>query len=139
MPPTVRDVMTADPVALEAKTSVTEAARKMKERDIGDVIVLEGDRLCGVVTDRDIVVRALAEERDPGATKLGDICSREVVTVAPGDDLTTAGDVMRQKAIRRVPVVEGGRPVGILSMGDLVVERDPNSALGQVSAASPNT
>ena len=139
MPPTVRDVMTADPVALEAKTSVTEAAQKMKERDIGDVIVLEGDRLCGVVTDRDIVVRALAEERDPGATKLGDICSREVVTVAPGDDLTTAGDVMRQKAIRRVPVVEGGRPVGILSMGDLAVERDPNSALGQVSAASPNT
>lgn len=139
MPPTVRDVMTADPVALEAKTSVTEAARKMKERDIGDVIVLEGDRLCGVVTDRDIVVRALAEERDPGATKLGDICSREVVTVAPGDDLTTAGDVMRQKVIRRVPVVEGGRPVGILSMGDLAVERDPNSALGQVSAASPNT
>lgn len=139
MSPTVRDVMTADPVALEAKTSVTEAARKMRERDIGDVIVLEGDRLCGVVTDRDIVVRALAEERDPGATNLGDICSREVVTVAPGDDLTTAGDVMRQKAIRRVPVVEGGRPVGILSMGDLVVERDPNSALGQVSAASPNT
>ncbi len=139
MPPTVRDVMTADPVAFEAKISVTEAARKMKERDIGDVIVLEGDRLCGVVTDRDIVVRALAEERDPGATKLGDICSREVVTVAPGDDLTTAGDVMRQKAIRRVPVVEGGRPVGILSMGDLAVERDPNSALGQVSAASPNT
>ena len=139
MPPTVRDVMTADPVALEAKTSVTEAARKMKERDIGDVIVLEGDRLCGVVTDRDIVVRALAEERDPGATKLGDICSREVVTVAPGDDLTTAGDLMRQRAIRRVPVVEGGRPVGILSMGDLAVERDPNSALGQVSAASPNT
>ncbi len=139
MPPTVRDVMTADPVALEAETSVTEAAQKMKERDIGDVIVLEGDRLCGVVTDRDIVVRALAEERDPGATKLGDICSREVVTVAPGDDLTTAGDVMRQKAIRRVPVVEGGRPVGILSMGDLAVERDPNSALGQVSAASPNT
>ncbi|HEV2069255.1 MAG TPA: CBS domain-containing protein [Acidimicrobiales bacterium] len=139
MSPTVRDVMTADPVALEAKTSVTEAARKMKERDIGDVIVLEGDSLCGVVTDRDIVVRALAEERDPGATKLGDICSREVVTVAPGDDLTTAGDVMRQRAIRRVPVVEGGRPVGILSMGDLAVERDPNSALGQVSAASPNT
>ncbi|MBW3548346.1 MAG: CBS domain-containing protein [Actinobacteria bacterium] len=139
MPPTVRDVMTADPVALEAKTSVTEAARKMKERDIGDVIVLEGDRLCGVVTDRGIVVRALAEERDPGATKLGDICSREVVTVAPSDDLTTAGDVMRQKAIRRVPVVEEGRPVGILSMGDLAVERDPNSALGHVSASSPNT
>ncbi|HEV2766254.1 MAG TPA: CBS domain-containing protein [Acidimicrobiales bacterium] len=139
MPPTVRDVMTADPVALDAQTSVTEAAQKMKERDIGDVIVLDDDRLCGVVTDRDMVVRALAEERDPAATKLGDICSRDVVTVAPGDDLTTAGDLMRQKAIRRVPVVEGDKPVGILSMGDLAVERDPDSALGQVSAASPNT
>lgn len=82
---------------------MTEAAQKMKERDIGDVIVLDDDRLCGVVTDRDMVVRALAEERDPGATKLGDICSREVVTVAPRDDLTTAGDLMRQKAIPTPP------------------------------------
>lgn len=139
MPPTVRDVMTLDPVTLEATTSVTEAARKMKERDIGDVIVLDGDRLCGMVTDRDIVVRALAEDRDPNATNLGEICSRELVTVSPGDDLTVAGKLMREKAVRRMPVVEGGKPVGIVSMGDLAVERDPDSALSQVSAASPNT
>ncbi len=139
MPPTVRDVMTFDPVALEARTSVTEAARKMKERDIGDVIVLDGDRLCGVVTDRDIVVRALAEGRDPNGTNLGEICSRELVTVSPGDDLTVAGRLMRENAVRRMPVVEGGKPVGIISMGDLAVERDPDSPLAQVSAASPNT
>ncbi|MDP8975565.1 MAG: CBS domain-containing protein [Actinomycetota bacterium] len=139
MPPTVRDIMTLDPVTLEAKTSVTEAARKMKERDIGDVIVLDGDQLCGMVTDRDIVVRALAEDRDPNATNLGEICSRELVTVSPGDDLTVAGRLMREKTVRRMPVVEGGKPVGIVSMGDLAVERDPDSALSQVSAASPNT
>ncbi len=139
MPPTVRDVMTFDPVALEARTSVTEAARKMKERDIGDVIVLDGDRLCGVVTDRDIVVRALAEDRDPNGTNLGEICSRELVTVSPGDDLMVAGRLMRENAVRRMPVVEGGKPVGIISMGDLAVERDPDSPLAQVSAASPNT
>ncbi len=139
MPPTVRDVMTANPVTLQASTSITEAARTMKERDIGAVIVVEDDRLCGVVTDRDMVVRALAEDREPGATSLGDICSREVNTVGPDDDLTTAGDLMREKAVRRVPVVERGKPVGIVSMGDLAVERDPGSALGQVSAASPNT
>lgn len=139
MPPTVRDVMTFDPVALEARTSVTEAARKMKERDIGDVIVLDGDRLCSVVTDRDIVVRALAEDRDPNGTNLGEICSRELVTVSPGDDLTVAGRLMRENAVRRMPVVEGGKPVGIISMGDLAVERDPDSPLAQVSAASPNT
>ncbi len=139
MPPTVRDVMTFDPVALEARTSVTEAARKMKERDIGDVIVLDGDRLCGVVTDRDIVVRALAEDRDPNGTNLGEICSRELVTVSPGDDLMVAGRLMRENAVRRMPVVEGRKPVGIISMGDLAVERDPDSPLAQVSAASPNT
>lgn len=139
MPPTVRDVMTFDPVALEARTSVTEAARKMKERDIGDVIVLDGDRLCGVVTDRDIVVRALAEDRDPNGTNLGEICSRELVTVSPGDDLMVAGRLMRENAVRRMPVVEDGKPVGIISMGDLAVERDPDSPLAQVSAASPNT
>lgn len=139
MAPTVRDVMTADPVTLAASASIIEAAHTMKEHDIGSVIVMEGDRLRGVVTDRDIVVRGLADDRDPSATTLRDVCSDEVLTVAPHDDLTRAGDLMRQAAVRRVPVVEDGKPVGIIAMGDLAVERDPNSALGQVSAASPNT
>ena len=130
--------MTPDPVALEAGASVTEAAKTMKERGIGDVIVLEGGRLCGVVTDRDLVVRALAEDRDPSATSVGDICSRDVFTVAPDGDLTAAGDLMRQRAVRRVPVVEDGQPVGIVSMGDLAIERDPESALGEISSVPPN-
>ena len=110
----------------------------MRERDIGEVIVAEDGRICGVVTDRDLVVRALAEERDPAGTTIGEICSRQLVTVAPDDDLTAAGDLMRDRAVRRIPVVEAGKPVGIVSMGDLAVERDPHSAVGHISAASPN-
>ncbi len=138
MAPTVRDVMTVDPVSLPADASVIDAARTMKERDIGDVIVVEDGRICGVVTDRDLVVRALAEERDPVGTRIGEICSRDLATVAPDDDLTAAGDLMRDRAVRRIPVVEDGKPVGIVSLGDLAVERDPDSAVGHISAASPN-
>ncbi len=138
MAPTVRDVMTANPVTLSAQAPVLDAAKKMREADIGDVIVLDGDSICGVVTDRDIVVRVLAEEREPAGTKLGEICSRDLATVSPDDDLTRAGDLMRERSVRRVPVVEDGKAVGIVSMGDLALERDPDSALGEISAAAPN-
>lgn len=138
MAPTVRDAMTVNPIALDAGASVLAAAQQMKERDIGDVIVLDDGRVCGIVTDRDIVVRALAERRDPDTTKLGEICSRQVASVSPDEELTAAGDLMRDRAVRRMPVVEAGKPVGVISMGDLALERDPHSALGEVSAASPN-
>src|SRR5437868_3203840 len=90
MAQSVREVMTLHPVAMPAASSLTEAARQMKQRDIGDVIVLTDSKVCGVVTDRDIVVRALAEDRDPAATKLGDICSRDLVTVSPTDSVDDA-------------------------------------------------
>lgn len=134
----VRDVMTADPVSLDADTPVSEAAKKMKEHDIGDVIVVDGGRVCGIVTDRDIVVRAVGEDKDPTATPLGEICSRDVTTVSPDDDLTVAGDRMRERAVRRMPVVEDGRAVGIVSIGDLAVERDPHGAIADISSAAPN-
>ena len=136
--PTVQDVMTPDPVAMQSSESVLDAAQRMKERDIGDVIVLDGERVCGLVTDRDIVVRVLAESRDPSGTQLAEVCSRDLVTVAPDDDLTAAGDLMRERAVRRIPVVEGDRVVGIVSIGDLAIERDPESALANISAAPPN-
>jgi CBS domain-containing protein len=136
--PTVQDVMTTDPVALDASEPVTEAARRMKDDDIGDVIVMEGGQVCGVVTDRDIVVRVLAEGRDPNQARLSDVCSRDLATVSPGDDLTMAGDLMRDRAVRRVPVVQYGSPVGIVSIGDLAIERDPDSALSHISAAPPS-
>jgi CBS domain-containing protein len=134
----VREVMTKDPVSLPPTTTLRDAAGAMRDQDIGDVIVLEGDRIGGIVTDRDIVVRAVAEGRDPSQATLQDIVSGDVVTVTPDDSVATAIQKMRDRAIRRLPVVEGGRPVGVVSIGDLAVERDPDSALADISAAEPN-
>jgi CBS domain-containing protein len=134
----VSNVMTPDPVGMIASTPLSDAARRMKAEGIGDVLVLDGNSLQGLVTDRDIVVRALAEDRDPRTTTLGDVCSTELVTIAPDAPVDEAVRLMRDKALRRLPVVADGQPVGIVSLGDLAVERDPNSALSDISAAPPN-
>jgi len=138
MAKSVSDVMTPDPVGMTASTPLSDAARRMKAEDIGDVLVLDGNSLRGLVTDRDIVVRALAEDRDPRTTTLGDVCSSELVTVAPDAPVDEAVRLMRDKALRRLPVVDDGRPVGIVSIGDLAVDRDPDSALSDISGAPPN-
>jgi CBS domain-containing protein len=135
----IRELMTPNPVALPGTASVHEAARAMRNAEIGDVIVIENNQVCGIVTDRDIVVRTLAEARDPATTTLADICSHPLLTVSPTDSVEHAVRLMRTHALRRLPVVEGGQPVGIVSLGDLAVERDPSSALGDISAAPPNT
>ena len=134
----VRDVMTPNPVALQATSSLVEAALAMRDFDVGDVLVLDDGQICGIVTDRDIVVRGIAGGNYPATVKLGEICSRELTTLSPTDSVEDAVNLMRQKAIRRLPVVENGRPVGILSLGDLALEKDPHSALGDISAAPPN-
>jgi CBS domain-containing protein len=136
----VRDVMTPSPITLTRDATVAQAAKIMRDQGIGDVLVTEdGDRLCGVVTDRDIVVRAVAETRDVTATPVGALCSSDVATVTPDQDADEVVRLMREKAVRRVPVVEEGHPVGIVSIGDLAVDRDPSSALSDISAAPPNT
>jgi CBS domain-containing protein len=134
----VREIMTRDPVVMEERSTVAEAARAMKEQDIGDVIVTAGEQVCGIVTDRDIVVRALAEGREPMTTKLADIVSSELVTVKPDDPVEEAARLMRERALRRMPVVSDGRPVGVVSIGDLAIERDEESGLAQISAARAN-
>jgi CBS domain-containing protein len=134
----VSEIMTPAPVALRSTQPVAEAARVMREHGIGDVLVIEGEQLKGLLTDRDIVVRAVAGNRDPAITLIGEICSPDPVTVAPGDDADTVVQRMREHAIRRVPVVQDGLPVGILSMGDMALERDERSALADVSAQPPN-
>ena len=134
----LRDIMTQNPVTLEVTDTVTAAARTMRDANIGDVVVLEKGEVRGVLTDRDIVVRALAEGRDPLRTIVGDLCSRELTTVAPADGIEDAVAIMRDKAIRRLPVVEDSRLVGIVSLGDLAIERDPKSALAGISVAPPN-
>ena len=135
----IQDVMTDSPCAVDMTTSIAVAARAMRENDIGDIIVLDGDRLYGILTDRDIVVRGLAEDKDPGTTAVGEICSRDLTTVQPTDSVASAVRLMRERALRRLPVVdERGRVIGIVSIGDLAVERDPRSALADISAAPPN-
>jgi CBS domain-containing protein len=135
----IRELMTPNPVALPGTASVHEAATAMRDAQIGDVVVIEHNEVCGIVTDRDIVVRTVAERRDPATTVLADICSHSLVTVTPTDSVEEAVRLMRTHAIRRLPVVEGGQAVGIVSLGDLAVERDPRSALGGISGAPPNT
>jgi CBS domain-containing protein len=135
----VRELMTPNPVVLPGTASVHEAARAMRDAQIGDVIVIENNQVCGIVTDRDMVVRILAETRDPATTTLADICSHSIVTVTPTESVEEAVRLMRTHAIRRLPVVDGGQAVGIVSLGDLAVERDPGSALGKISGTPPNT
>ncbi|GHH91819.1 CBS domain-containing protein [Streptomyces capillispiralis] len=135
----VRDIMTGAPVTVGPQTSVAEVARVMRDRDLGAVLVTDGDRLRGMVTDRDLVVRSLATGGDPEETTVAGACSEDLVTVGPDDDLDRAVRLMREHAVRRVPVVEDGRPVGVVSLGDVAMERDPESALGDISVARPHT
>ena len=131
----VRDVMTTEVVVMNENESVRDAARRMKDQDIGDVLVAkEGGRLAGILTDRDIVIRALAEGRD-GNWKIGEICSRQLVTLSPDMEIDKAVDMMKERAVRRLPVLDGERPIGIVSLGDLAIEKAPESALGRISSA----
>ncbi|MBL3664928.1 CBS domain-containing protein [Streptomyces sp. M2CJ-2] len=135
----VSEVMTSAPATVEPQASVTAVARMMRDQDVGAVLVTEGERLRGLVSDRDLVVRALAEGGDPNRTTVAEACSEDLVTVGPDDDLTLVVQVMREHAVRRVPVVDDDQhAVGIVSLGDLAIERDPESALGDISAAKPN-
>jgi CBS domain-containing protein len=136
---TLKDLMTPNPLTCPATATIKDAATQMRDCNIGDVIVTDGNEVCGIVTDRDIVVRALADGRHPTDTKLGDICSRDLVTLSPDADVTEAVTLMREHALRRLPIVQNGKPVGIVSIGDLAVERDSDSALADISAAPPNT
>lgn len=136
----IQDVMTPEPKTLDARASVRSAAELMRESDIGDVVVLENDRLCGILTDRDIVVRVLADGGNPDMVTVGDICSRDLTVLAPTAPIDDAIQLIREKAIRRLPVVDdAGEVLGIVSIGDLAIVRDRKSALADVSAAPANT
>ncbi|GGK61572.1 MULTISPECIES: CBS domain-containing protein [Streptomyces aurantiacus group] len=134
----VREIMTSAPVAVGTRTAVSEVAHRMRDENIGAVLVAEGDELRGLVTDRDLVVRVLAEDKNPADTTVQSACSPELVTVTPDDEVGRAVQLMREHSLRRLPVVEGKHPVGIVALGDLAMERDPESALGDISAARPN-
>ena len=134
----VKEIMTRDPVRMEDDTTLDRAARVMRDEDIGDVVVFDNDRLVGVVTDRDIVVRAVADDIAPHDTTLGSVVSRDLVTVPPDATAHDAALLMREKAVRRLLVCDDKGLVGIVSLGDLAVDIDPDSVLGGISGAAPN-
>jgi signal-transduction protein with cAMP-binding, CBS, and nucleotidyltransferase domain len=135
----IRDVMSERPITLSADATLADAARAMREGDFGSVIILNADgSICGIVTDRDLVVRGIAQGRSPTQSTLADLCSREMITLTPDQEIDEAVNLMREKAVRRLPVQEGGRPVGIVSLGDLARERDEKSVLGQISSQPAN-
>ncbi|MDP9304301.1 MAG: CBS domain-containing protein [Actinomycetota bacterium] len=128
MAKTVRDAMTPSVRSAAPAQSVVEAAQMMKEEDVGSLPVVEEDRLIGIVTDRDIVVRTVAERVDPESVKVGDVASRELVTVEPGQDLDEALTLMARHRVRRLPVVEAGRLVGMLAQADVALEAKEKKA-----------
>jgi CBS domain-containing protein len=136
---TARDIMTPNPVSVPAEATLTEAARLMRDEDIGDVLVTQDGQLRGIITDRDIVVRAIADGIDPYTSVVEDCCSSELLVVDADDQLGDVVAVVRDRAIRRLPVTEDGRLVGIISLGDLARHKDPASALADVSAAPANS
>jgi signal-transduction protein with cAMP-binding, CBS, and nucleotidyltransferase domain len=135
----VRELMSKQPVKLQSSAPVVEAARQMRSADVGAIIVEENGKPCGIVTDRDIAIRVVAQGLDSQKTPVSQICSKDLTTLTPEDDIDRAVQMMRQKAIRRVLVVDSqNKALGIISLGDLALERDSQSVLGQISAAPPN-
>jgi CBS domain-containing protein len=127
--------MTDEVVLVSSTTTLGEAAQYMRDRDIGDVVVQDAPGVQGIVTDRDIVIRAAAEGLSPDEVTVGEICTTDLATLRPDDPIDRAIQLMRERAVRRLPVVEEGLIVGVVSLGDLAIERDRGSALADISAA----
>jgi CBS domain-containing protein len=139
MAETISDVMTANPWTVTDQATIEEAARVMRDADIGDVIVLDPEGgIKGIVTDRDVVVRAVAKGLDTSSEVVASICDGDVVTVNPEDSAESALDLMRDHKVRRLPVVDNRRVVGIVTLGDLAMDLQPSSTLADISQAPPN-
>ena len=136
---TVREVMSAAPETVTPDTSLADAAKVMDRADIGDVLVVDGtDQLRGIVTDRDIAIRAVAEGRDPNTTTVEEIMTPTVETISSSATVREAIETMRRHDIRRLPVVDGGSPIGVVSLGDLAMSPGSQSVLADLSTAPPN-
>lgn len=125
---TVRDAMTAAVRAASPTDSLADAAKLMKEEDVGSLPVVDGGRLIGIVTDRDIVVRAIAELADPQSVRVADVASHELVTVESEQALDEALKLMARHRVRRLPVVEDGMLVGVLAQADVAIKADDEKA-----------
>jgi len=122
----VQDLMTSNPRTIGSESSVVEAAKIMRDEDVGIVPIVDGDRLVGTITDRDIAIKVVAEGKDARSTTVGQVASRDLVTVDPQQDLDEALRLMAEHQVRRLPVVEeDGRLVGILAQADVAREASP--------------
>jgi CBS domain-containing protein len=138
MAQSIREVMTESPELVTGDTSVCDAAKLMRDKDFGGVLCCEGEEVKGFLTDRDITVRVVAEGKDPNTTTVGEVATTDLHTLSPDDTVEDAIALVREHHVRRVPVVEGAKPVGIVSIGDLALERDKDSALADLTAAPQN-
>lgn len=128
----IREVMTPDPRTVEPSTTIVETARAMRDEDVGPIPIVENGQCAGIVTDRDIVIRVVAEGRNANTTTVSDIASRELITVDPEQTLDEAARLMAQHQIRRLPVCEeDGRLVGIVAQADLALTAE-DSRTGEV-------
>ena len=132
----VREIMTADVVKATPDTTLEEVATMMKETDTGAIPVVDDNALIGIITDRDIVVRCVAEGKDPAECTAEDIVSENLETVEPDDDVDEAAQIMAHRQIRRLPVVEDGRLVGMLSLGDIAVKESEDTAGNALESVS---
>ncbi len=124
----VRDTMTGSPRSIDASTSVVEAAQLMREGHIGSLPITADEQLVGMITDRDIAMRVVAEAADHTNTSVGDVSSRDLVTVEPDEDLDEALQLMARHQVRRLPVVEKGRLVGIVAQADIALSENEKTA-----------
>jgi CBS domain-containing protein len=135
--PKVREVMTDQPRCVTPETPVSEAARLMKTEDVGSLPILEGEKVTGVVTDRDIVIRAVAEEKDPRGMPVREVASRDLVTIGQDEDLSEALKLMASYQVRRIPVVDqDDRLVGVVAQADVareMKEKDSGQMLQEIS------
>jgi CBS domain-containing protein len=136
MAKSVRDAMTENPRSIGASASVVEAARMMREEHIGSLPITDDEQLVGMITDRDITTRVVAEAGDPKMTSVGDVYSKDLISVEPGKDLEEALRLMARHQVRRLPVVENGRLVGIVAQADIAREENEKRTGELVEAIS---
>jgi len=136
MAKSVRDAMTENPRSIGASASVVEAARLMRDEHIGSLPITDDEELVGMITDRDITTRVVAEAADPKMTSVGDVVSRDLISVEPDEELEEAVQLMASHQVRRLPVVENGRLVGIVAQADVALTlRENEQRTGQLVEA----
>ncbi|WP_338895028.1 CBS domain-containing protein [Streptomyces sp. TG1A-60] len=139
MADSVREVMTPGVVTVGPDTSPVEAAQLTRDEDIGDVLVATDGHAIGGLTDRDSTLRAAADGVGPSTVRTQSVCTPIPVVIGPDDAVSTAVELMGGHSLRRLPVMEHGHPVGMVSLGDPAVSQDPESALADTGRAEPGT